>query len=443
MARRALRVHPHPQRERRPGARRRRARGRGLGARLRPEGRAERPSSSTEGAGAARDRGDPRLVRRRRRADRDPATGTSTSSRRRRSSSGTRRRSSSRRSASGSSRAASPTTRGSSSAAQGGAASSPRPATLPVNLRFCCDGEEEIGGHSIVDFLAEDERGADAAVIFDSGMIRRGMPGVQHRHARARVLPRHACAPARATCTPACTAAPRSTRRTRSCRRSAASSPRDGRLAEPLRAGVVPPTERGARRLGNARRRATTSSPTRARGRPIRGGRRVLPAHVRRAGARRQRRSRAARRSSRRRCCRSRPSRTCRSGWRPARRSDAIGPEVERLLREAAPAGAERRDRALVVVAAGAVPPDAQAIRSALDGFEQRLRPPAALIRSGGTLPIVPALADKGIPTIITGFGLPESNIHSPNERAARRLRAARASTPRASLLSGVRPRCG
>src|SRR5262245_425633 len=25
---------------------------------------------------------------------------------------------------------------------------------LPVNLRFACDGEEEIGGHTIVDFLA-------------------------------------------------------------------------------------------------------------------------------------------------------------------------------------------------------------------------------------------------------------------------------------------------
>jgi hypothetical protein len=29
----------------------------------------------------------------------------------------------------------------------------------------------------------------------------------------------------------------------------------------------------------------------------------------------------------------------------------------------------------------------------------------------------VPALADKGIPTVITGFALTESNIHSPNER--------------------------
>src|SRR6184192_607919 len=47
---------------------------------------------------------------------------------------------------------------------------------LPVNVRFCCDGEEETGGHSIVEFLETDERGADAAVIFDSGMIRRDVP---------------------------------------------------------------------------------------------------------------------------------------------------------------------------------------------------------------------------------------------------------------------------
>src|SRR6185503_12435886 len=43
-------------------------------------------------------------------------------------------------------------------------------------LRIACDGEEEIGGHSIVDFLAQDERGADAALIFDGGMTERGVP---------------------------------------------------------------------------------------------------------------------------------------------------------------------------------------------------------------------------------------------------------------------------
>ena len=39
------------------------------------------------------------------------------------------------------------------------------------------------------------------------------------------------------------------------------------------------------------------------------------------------------------------------------------------------------------------------------------------LVRSGGSIPLVPALAAKAIPTVITGFDLPEGNIHSPNER--------------------------
>ncbi len=47
---------------------------------------------------------------------------------------------------------------------------------LPVNVRVAFDGEEEIGGHSIVDFLVADERGADACIIFDSGMPREDTP---------------------------------------------------------------------------------------------------------------------------------------------------------------------------------------------------------------------------------------------------------------------------
>ena len=47
---------------------------------------------------------------------------------------------------------------------------------LPVNLRFACDGEEEVGGHSIVDWIQQDERGADAAVVFDGGMVERDVP---------------------------------------------------------------------------------------------------------------------------------------------------------------------------------------------------------------------------------------------------------------------------
>ena len=65
----------------------------------------------------------------------------------------------------------------------------------------------------------------------------------------------------------------------------------------------------------------------------------------------------------------------------------------------------------------GLIPPDSAAIRLGQDAFERALGVRPLLLRSGGTLPIVPALADRGIPTIVTGFDLPEGNLHSPNER--------------------------
>ena len=65
----------------------------------------------------------------------------------------------------------------------------------------------------------------------------------------------------------------------------------------------------------------------------------------------------------------------------------------------------------------GLVDQTSSAIQLGLDAFERALGVRPLLIRSGGTLPIVPALAAKGIPVILTGFSLPDSNIHSPNER--------------------------
>ena len=56
-------------------------------------------------------------------------------------------------------------------------------------------------------------------------------------------------------------------------------------------------------------------------------------------------------------------------------------------------------------------------IQLALDAFERVLGTRPLLTRAGGTLPIMPALGDAGIPTVLTGFGLPESNVHSPNEK--------------------------
>jgi acetylornithine deacetylase/succinyl-diaminopimelate desuccinylase-like protein len=63
------------------------------------------------------------------------------------------------------------------------------------------------------------------------------------------------------------------------------------------------------------------------------------------------------------------------------------------------------------------VSPDAPAVLVALEAFERVLGKRPLLVRSGGTLPIVPALADRGIPLVLSGFDVPEGNIHSPNER--------------------------
>jgi acetylornithine deacetylase/succinyl-diaminopimelate desuccinylase-like protein len=100
----------------------------------------------------------------------------------------------------------------------------------------------------------------------------------------------------------------------------------------------------------------------------------------------------------------------------PGQDPEQIAPEVERLLREAAPEGAELEIERLSSARPGLVDPESPAVQLGLDAFERVVGTRPVLVRSGGTLPIVPALADKGIPAILTGFATPDSNIHSPNE---------------------------
>ena len=92
-------------------------------------------------------------------------------------------------------------------------------------------------------------------------------------------------------------------------------------------------------------------------------------------------------------------------------------PVLQRLIEEAAPPGAEVDVQLLSSSPGAMIPPDSPAIRLGLDAFERALGVRPLLVRGGGSIPLVPALAEKGIPTVVTGFDLPEGNIHSPNER--------------------------
>jgi acetylornithine deacetylase/succinyl-diaminopimelate desuccinylase-like protein len=101
----------------------------------------------------------------------------------------------------------------------------------------------------------------------------------------------------------------------------------------------------------------------------------------------------------------------------PGQDVDTIVAAFRELVVAAAPVGASLDVALMSSARPGIVEPGSRAIALGADAFERALGVRPLLIRSGGTLPIVAALADRGIPAVITGFSLPDANIHSPNER--------------------------
>jgi acetylornithine deacetylase/succinyl-diaminopimelate desuccinylase-like protein len=120
----------------------------------------------------------------------------------------------------------------------------------------------------------------------------------------------------------------------------------------------------------------------------------------------------------------------------PGQDVDEIAGSFEELLREAAPEDAELDVERWSSSPAGLIPPDAPAVRLAQAAFERALGRRPLLLRTGGTLPIVPALAEKGVPTILSGFALPGANVHSPNERLLERYVPLGVAAARETLLA-------
>jgi len=70
----------------------------------------------------------------------------------------------------------------------------------------------------------------------------------------------------------------------------------------------------------------------------------------------------------------------------------------------------------------GAMPslvnPDNRFIHAAADAMAQTFGQKTVYIRSGGSIPIVGAFERSlGIPSVMMGFGLPDDNLHAPNEK--------------------------
>jgi acetylornithine deacetylase/succinyl-diaminopimelate desuccinylase-like protein len=287
--------------------------------------------------------------------------------------------------------------------------------TPPATFRVVCDGEEETGGEAISRFLTTDERPVDACVVLDGWMKRRNAPefvvatrGLVALDVEVRTGDRdlhsghyggtalnaiHALAEA-----------------------LTALFPRDGRLPEPLRAGVTQPTRDeldgwrelppGSEELARVGatpldERAAEEFYVRAFVEPsldvtgILGGKPGLrnTTLVSRAAA----------------------GITIRVA--PGQDPAVLAAAAEELLREALPAGAS-----LEIVGADLTPPavlprDTDVLAAAQDAFEHVFGRRPLVVRAGGTLPITAALAARGIPTVMAGLALPDSHTHSPNER--------------------------
>jgi len=83
-----------------------------------------------------------------------------------------------------------------------------------------------------------------------------------------------------------------------------------------------------------------------------------------------------------------------------------------------APKGIRMEVRVLSAAPGLVVNPDHPAIRVAARAFGEIFGKNTVFVRSGGSIPIVGDFANHlGIPTILMGFGLPDDGLHSPNEK--------------------------
>jgi acetylornithine deacetylase/succinyl-diaminopimelate desuccinylase-like protein len=283
---------------------------------------------------------------------------------------------------------------------------------LPVNVRVLIEGEEEVGGESILSWLAADQRGADAAIIFDSGMVDAATPAVTvglrglvqttvevttgHHDLHSGMWGGTALNALHALHTVLGAVMP---------------GP-DGRLSERLRAGIEPPSD--------AERESWARLPSGAEVLASVGGRGLYPGaadeYYERNGADAALDVNEIKGGAARTVLPVTAQATLSIRLAPGQDPEAMGAELERMLREAVPTGAELRVVARHEARPALFQTSDPVIRIAGEALERACGVPPAFVRSGGSIPIVAAFAAKGIPTIVTGFVLPDDAFHAPNE---------------------------
>jgi amidohydrolase len=94
-----------------------------------------------------------------------------------------------------------------------------------------------------------------------------------------------------------------------------------------------------------------------------------------------------------------------------------VGKQLERAVAELAPRWADVQVRLLHggdPVQVDVSHPAFQVLDAAFAAVTGR---PAVRVRAGGSIPVVPELGQTGAPVLLTGIGLPDDGLHSPNEK--------------------------
>ena len=285
----------------------------------------------------------------------------------------------------------------------------------PVTFRIVCDGEEETGGDAILRFLESDDGPVDACVVLDGWMKTRNTPefvvatrGLVALDVEVRTGERdlhsghyggtalnaiHALAQA-----------------------LTALFPRDGRLPEPLRAGVTAPTAEevaGWRDLppGTEELKRVGAPPLDERAAEEFYERVFVEPSVDVTGIL------GGKPGMRNTTLVSRASAGITIRVAPGQDPEVLATAAEELLQTALPAGATLEILARDLTPPAVLPRDTEVLALARDAFEGVFGRRPLIVRVGGTLPITAALAARGIPTVMAGLALPDSHTHSPNER--------------------------
>ncbi len=92
--------------------------------------------------------------------------------------------------------------------------------------------------------------------------------------------------------------------------------------------------------------------------------------------------------------------------------------QMQAAVKAATPKGVTAELRVLSAGAPSLTNPDNPYIHAAADALQEKFGKETVYIRSGGSIPIV-GVFDRylGIPSVMIGFGLPDDNLHAPNEK--------------------------